>query len=634
LGVPAGIAARMDDTARLVSELHDKLSELDGKVAAYQRDMLAQFHLHMNKLLLIYPENVSNEVSRVIAASMSKYPALSPTRRDSGDQSPLSDDLEDAARIAWDGRKSPPPILYHTSGKPKEGPRSPHQREKEFQGLFTPSYLPLLDSSYNTIHSPPISPPPQTAPSFAPPIFVAEKVEEPTAPEAATEGAAWPGPVRSSTDRSMSSVESSGSETKVWRSALRRSSSSTKGSPRRVRFDFEGEEVLPSTSPEEPVTLLTLAEEAETTEPQAQLGSPMPNTSAIAEGDESHPYGLGMSLLDVEGEEDWLPRPRKVSSTQALQALSRSPLDAGTTWTVVNPETEEGIKTNGDKDADGVPKAEVHEQPQTLSPVKLKPEITIHLQDAPVQNHRIDELLGSPIEELEEYHNEDDDSEEEFLSMSTKISRKTPSPVAQMPFAKAPAPSGPVVTPAAGSKGRIQHQVRSLPAPAANNKMIKEDDADADAVFDFDDEGASGEAGKYLPDDDNEDETPISERLRLRHSQAGSDATPPLEPDDRSTTTTQPPVSPSAVLFGASAGSYRGNKLLVNSINNAKLYDEIAGMKDVHFLVGSIDGRTGVDSADAGSYRASLARQVMGAPRSFTERFALEEAMERLKDDE
>ncbi|KAK0623159.1 hypothetical protein B0T14DRAFT_536111 [Immersiella caudata] len=619
----------MDDTARLVSELHDKLAELDGKVAAYQRDMLAQFHKHMDDCLKGYPQHVSNEVSRVIAASMFKYPALSP--RNSGDQSPRSDDVEDIARIAWDGRKSPPPILYHTSGKPKDGPRSPHQREKEFQGLFTPSYLPLLDSSYNSpLQSPPVSPPPQTAPSAAPTIDAPEKVEEPTIAEVTTEGAARPSLVRRSTDRSLSSVESSGSETKVRRSALRRSSSSTKGSPRRVRFDFEGAEVLPSTSPEEPVAILALPAEAEIPELLVQLEAAMPDTSAIAEVDESS-YSLGMSLLDVEGEEDLLPRPRKVSSTQALQALTRSPLDAGTTWTVVNADPEGLPQINGDKEADGVSKAEVHEQPQSLVSLKRKPEITI-LQQSSVDNHRLDELLGSPIEELEEYHDEDDDSEEEFLSMSTKLTRKTPSPIAQMPFPKAPVASAAAPTPAvAGSKGSNQPLTRSQPASVSNKKAHNEDVGDD--VFSFDDEG--GQTEKYLPgDDENDDETPISDRLRLRLANAGNAPTPPLEADDRSTTTSVPPVSLSTGLFSASIGSFNGRPLLVNPMNNPQLYDEIASMKNVHFLVGSIDGRTGVDSADTSSYRASLAKHVMGTPRSFTERLALEEAMERRQEEE
>ncbi len=97
--------------------------------------------------------------------------------------------------------------------------------------------------------------------------------------------------------------------------------------------------MLPSSSPQAPTILgeALLVEDIEA------------DTSAIAEEDESPEY-TGPSLLDVEGEEDALPRPKKVSSTQALRALSQQPLDAGTIWTVVNADTEDAPKMNGQQD--------------------------------------------------------------------------------------------------------------------------------------------------------------------------------------------------------------------------------------------------------------------------------------------
>jgi hypothetical protein len=100
-----------------------------------------------------------------------------------------------------------------------------------------------------------------------------------------------------------------------------------------------------------------------------------------------------------------------------------------------------------------------------------------------------------------------------------------------------------------------------------------------------------------------------------------------------------PPVSPSAALFSHSIGSYKGRTVLSTPIKNPKLYDEIANMKDVHFFVGSIDGRSGVEPADLGSYRAASLAMVGGAatagavPKSFSERLALEEEMERRKEE-
>lgn len=639
-------AATMDDAARLVSELHDKLAELDGKVAAYRRDMLAEFHKHMEDCLKDYPDDVSSQVSRVIAESMSRYPALSPTNHDMAD-SPATTTHHKTP--GWKGRKSPPPVLPHTSGVPtKEGPRSPHEREKEFQGVFTPTYLPLLESNERSSHRPPPTspvpvppvvqqpqqqqqqPPPQQPPQqqlqSLTPLSVdnVKKVEEIKKPEAAVEGR--PDPIRRLTDRSTSSVESSSSESKVRRSALRRSSSSVKGaaSPRRVRFDFSGEEVFPSSSPQQAASLVAMAvEDDEADKPKAEL-LPVVETSATSaaavvedESPEPEEEYIGTSLLDVEGEEDWLPRPRKVSSTQALQALTRSPLEEGSFWTVVNANNnEESGKVNGQK--------EKETNTSAPAPVKVDSQATLRPVDGPGEDIPVSGLLGSPIEELEQYVDDDDDeSEEEFLSMRPKNSKKSPSPGAQTPF-KSPATS----------QFAPSNQTSKVSGPSKTNG--KQDILEEDPLFDFEDgENGTGKADKYLPeeeDDDDEDEDDGVE-VRIPHRPMRTTPTPlqtVLEDENKkhSRTTSLPPVSPSAVLFGHSIGSFRGNSISLNPIKNTKLYDEIAGLKDVHFFVGSVDGRSGAEAADMGSYRA-MSKGVPAVPRSFTERLAIEEAMER-----
>ena len=583
----------MDDTARLVSELHDKLAELDGKVTAYQRDMLAEFHKHMEDCLRHYPDHVSNQVSQAIAESMStgRFPALS-TATGAPDK-PAFD------RNAWVGRKSPPPLLRHTSGIPKEGPRSPHAREKEFQGLFTPTYLPLLES-YDPHRSSPISPPsPAQVPSLPLSVDNVTKVDEfkqsvPAVPQGR------PDPIRKLTDQSTSSLGSSGSDSKVRRSALRRSSSN-KGSPRRVRFEFQGEEVLPSASFPQASPTLTPESEAEP-QPEAE-------TSAIAIENESTAY-TGTSLLDVEGEEDWLPRPKKVSSTQALQALTRSPLDEGTVWREVNADREESVKMNGAKTTDNT---------LSLAPTKVDRHAIIQLQDAAEDELVRNNVLGSPIEELGNYDDVDGNaSDEEFLSMRPK--KKTPPPTARSPFARPPA--------------------RAPASPSANTQVNGKNviDDDQEPLFDFDEEGQKSQQ-KYLsePDDEEDDEIPSR---RLRNLALAGEPTPPPENEEEEEGTKIPAVSPSAVLFGHSIGSYMGRSITVDPINNPKLYDEIANMRDVQFFVGSVHDRSEAEAAELGSYRpASLARVPVGVPRSFTQRLALEEAMERrrvagVKDDE
>ncbi|KAL2137154.1 hypothetical protein VTI74DRAFT_7701 [Chaetomium olivicolor] len=582
----------MDDAARLVSDLHGKLAELDGKVAAYQRDMLAEFHKHMEDCLKKYPDHVSIEVSRVIVESMSagRYPALSPTTR-------VPDSLA-VDRTAGDGRKSPPPVLRHTSGIPKEGPRSPHARETEFQGLFTPTYLPLLESNERLFRRPSAMPSPPT--SGEPPLPLStenvKKVDINETPKTAADQAR-PAPIRRLTDGSTSSVGSSGSDSKVRRSALRRSSGSHKGSPRRVRFEFEGEEVFPAGSPPKPSPSITIpdtpASGAEPQPPQAEM------PAVVTEPDESTEY-VGTSLLDVEGEEDLLPRPKKVSSTQALQVLTRSPLEEGTTWTVVNPDPEELAKMNG---------AKLPESAQSLPGSRVDSQSTIRADDG--EDEPGNGELGSPIEELTKYEDDDNVSDEEFLSMRPK--KKTPPPTAQEPFPKP--------RPQASTSSSKAHASAANGTPSPNE--------DQDPFFDLDDAAPRDkQPAKYLPDlDDSEDDaTPgrLRSLARDQVAQAEGEASSWL-----------PPVSPSAVLFGHSIGSYMGRSLTTNPIKDPKLYDEIAGMKYVHFFVGSVDGRSGVEAADMGSYRAaSLVKGGGGVglgatPRSFSERLALEEEMER-----
>ncbi|KXX73911.1 hypothetical protein MMYC01_209057 [Madurella mycetomatis] len=574
----------MDDAARLVTELHNKLADLDGKVAAYQRNMLAEFHRHMEECLKNYPDHISSEVSRVIAQSMSRYPALCAGVGDAPD-SPAID------RNAWDGSKSPPPILRHTSGTPKESPRSAHAREQEFHGLFTPSYLPLLESNPSSRRSSEASQAPAAGKPSLPLSFDnVKRIEDPRQPASAVVEPR-PAPNRRLTDRSTSSVESSSSESKLRRSALRRSSGSNRGSPRRVRFEFDGEEVFPSSS---------LAQAPNSTPVLVGGAEPQPKAdTAIAVGDESPAYA-GTSLLGIDNEGGLSPKPKKVSSTQALQALTRSPLEEGTIWTVVNPDPGEPVIMKGGNQI---------EDAQNPCPIKVDSQATIRPTDiggdvVPANG------FGSPIEEIGKYDEDENTSEDDFLSI--RPTKKTPSPVAQRPFTRPPSQ----VTSAAPGAA-------TTPGPA-NHEDVDEDDP----LFDFEEGGqplsqSQGNPQKYLPEPEDDEDELISQRRPRSLGKA--------KEDERERETGKPPaVSPSSALFGHSIGSYRGRSMSINPINDPELYDEIANMKDVHFFVGSIDGRTGVDQADLGSYRAtSLATNLVGTPRSFTQRLALEEAMER-----
>lgn len=657
----------MDGTTRLIEDLHQKLADLNGKVAVYQRDLLAEFHRYMDSELKPYPEDVSSEVKRVIGDSMHKFPALYPmgardARADPESPRPQSptDKILDSESLPSGVRKSPPPVLYHTSGTPKEGPRSPHEREREFQGLFTPTYLPLLDSTHRGLQSPPESPVPTPLPLPLSQDNV-KKVEDIKEPETMLKLEIRPTPVRRMTDRSSSSVESSasGSDSKVRRSALRRSSSSTKGSPRRVRFEFAGEEVFPSTSPRDAsgvtVPPLQSGDNGAADGAQTPLSLPPPELEAAAPiipAINEPPAYTGTSLLDVEGEEDALPRPKKVSSTQALRALSRNaPLDAGS-WTEVNADAEETPKMDGGKQEDSAVrqdqpseqfvqvKQQHSQRPQQLHPQDSFTQPKVETKPFPVAHHVVtqqsngDQGLGSPLEELQRDEDDDSSDDEEFLSMKPK--KKPISPTIRSSFGRLPTISE---TAQNSTKSSLNNAAQTRP-PAVDEfgkgKVV--DDVPEDAFFDFEGEGISNgldsDTEKYIAEDDFDDDDdndaaaskiPPEERPRVASIASGSNAQAEPAPVRKMSAAT-----PSAALFGHSVGSYKGTPMRMNPISNPKLYDEISGMKNVHTFVGSVDGRSGVEAIDMGSYRAYLVKNhVSATPRSFTERLAFEEAMER-----
>jgi hypothetical protein len=129
-----------------------------------------------------------------------------------------------------------------------------------------------------------------------------------------------PGHIYHSSDDNFSSLLTNGNNTGKWpRSALRKSSISSKpsGSCHRVRFYIGDCEVLPTATPETSKSLF----------PQV----------ACVQTDDKEP--VSHAALDDNGEHHE-PIPRKKSSSEALRALSRVPLEEGTVWTVVEGTSE------------------------------------------------------------------------------------------------------------------------------------------------------------------------------------------------------------------------------------------------------------------------------------------------------
>ncbi|PQE09184.1 hypothetical protein CJF30_00009746 [Rutstroemia sp. NJR-2017a BBW] len=306
----------MDEASKLVLELQRKLTELDHKVALYRKDMNDEFTKYEEDLLRNVPRDISHKVSTIIAGSLNSYKALD----------------EDMER-----------------------PRSPHEREKEFTGVFTPSYLPLLDSSSRYDRQP------ATMDSEDKPK---DKQLEALQVDASTDTRSLaaspdlrkpPAPLRKNTDE-ISIASDVSSDGPVRRSALRRSSSYNKGSsPRRVRFDVEGQEVLPTVSPQD-----------------TTLESSIPLS---AFGDDSDDEAGAEQVEDIDAP---VP-PKRISSSQALRALSRGPLEEdGVQWTTVSapPDGSASVDTskNGtftkDDDVEITP-IPTHSQEENARPIPI-----------------------------------------------------------------------------------------------------------------------------------------------------------------------------------------------------------------------------------------------------------------------
>jgi len=605
----------MDDTTRLVSELETKLAKLDSQVAAYRQDMAAEFQRYSDALLREVPDDVSDSVCRAIARSRPRFPSLYPNAEASDPPRAAGEDDEGER---WSGRKSPPPVLHHTSG-PKDGPRSPHEREKEFRGVFTPNYLPLLDGGETAVQSPPSS-----SPAASP--FGEGRVTEGTQTTDALGDFRRPPPSRRLTD--SSSVDSSGSEAKTRRSALRRSSSaSNRASPRRVRFEVQGEEVSPTASPQ--ASNVTLGRLGGDDPPRGLAGDSVP---------------AGSKLRAEFGDEQDPPPARKVSSSERLRALSKLPLEDPAKWRLVSPQSDlDDSATGADEGAGSVTKP-----PAAGPPDQTTGQRPAQSQTAPGEKAAAPgpEILGSPLQDLEQ-HEDDDSSEDDYISMRSlkkspvspssrsSVSPSTPTLPTMEPLehAAAESPTQPAGEAGAMGQGRGDKPEavngHSGSALRSGGDSADEDDADSDygeavddreEVFEFDEDARS-------PRRENRSPRPAKIRsYRSSGDPANDDATPTSPGVGIPMPRASPPVQPSA-------GSYRGRQITTfDVVKDFRLHEKAAELGDFSSFVGSVDGRTGADAGDVNSFRTSLNNiQYSGTPRSLSERLAMDEARERME---
>ncbi|RYO84540.1 hypothetical protein DL766_004506 [Monosporascus sp. MC13-8B] len=612
-----------DDTTSLVSELLQKLAELQRKVDNYSQDMAQQFKRYKDELLKGVPRDVSSKVEKAITDSLHQYPALrsgienqrhpaadshlpptTSTTHTHGTSTPVHN-LNGMARSG--GVVSPPPVSLNTTGIPLDnGPRSPHEREREFHGLFIPSYLPLLEAAERDSPAPTSSPLP-TVPKNSD-KGEPNRVEAASSQSLAPIVVSRPDPVRRYTEETLSSITSDDSNSRVKKSALRRSSSSSikPFSPRRVRFDVEGQEVLPTASPQSrPADL-----------PGTQLGN---DTNTSNEPSRSDIVGGGGDL-DLLGSSP--PRPKKITSTEKLKALARNSTEDTSKWTVV------GNQGSEDDEEDELVMADFNGRRRggaSQAPAATHNRTSISHD---INNTHPPNLLGPPLQMVKGKEGGDDaedESDDDILSMPALSSfkgRKRFSP-----------PESTITTP----KEMAPQHHKSKDGAATSRKTTTEashvydvGDFDEEAMFDFEDvppgDSASSRTAtkpdtKYIEEDEPEDlpvKPPAKPVKETSHPRS-----PGVPIAKRSTPTV---TSPQGRVRAGSVGSLRGKPLHMNSVRDEKILEQAAAMGDIQTFIGSVDGRTGIDETT--SYQPE-ATKFVGTPRSFSERLMKEELESR-----
>ncbi|KAI0914445.1 hypothetical protein F4824DRAFT_66333 [Ustulina deusta] len=608
----------MDDTTTLVSELLSKLAELDQKVCDYRQGMAQEFQRYSHRLLQDAPEHVSVRVEEVLAEELHNYSALGPGLVALDGASADRVGRSDTERRPRCGRVSPPPILPHTSGVPPNdvtlGSPPDRDRDREFHGLFTPSYLPLLEVMQQPIKT--IPAPTAVSSPTTPQDNESNDTQEPSPHVQLDTTARQPDPVHCHTEETTSSINSDDSILRTRRSALRRSSSgSTKDiqSPRRVRFDVEGEEVLPTVSPP--------------TSPRIyELLTSYPPEDQVTPTHESLHHIVLEEEASILGNSP--PRPKKISSTERLKALARSSTEDTSKWTVV------GDIHDDDEEEEGLVMFTSKKKPQAPS---IEPALAAALKNGIGSGHIQSE---QPRDLTEEIHNNEIVSKDEVaddileltpLSPFKDKKRFSPPQKAQETI--------PEVRPKEDSElQQMLPSQKNLPRSALPLQFHEVPNFEEEGMFEFDDDEAALQpqamrtAPKYIQEEEPEVKkqiTPLTgnsaERLPVTLFST-SPAIPIAKP------ASPPPASPAASVskqLSTCAGSYKGKPFIIGVVRDEELHKRANEMGDFSTFVGSVDGRSGVDASD--SYRRDP-YCFTGTPRSLGERLMEEAHARRIAD--
>ncbi|PHH72325.1 hypothetical protein CDD80_4605 [Ophiocordyceps camponoti-rufipedis] len=610
------------DEARLVEALRRKLHHLEGILEACRRHLLADFEQHYRSLLRDVAPDRAAQVRRAIAAGFANYPALRPEL--AAAESPPPEGPSPAAAF-----QQPPAV----SGTTRE-------RELELQGLFTPTYLPLLESSpavsvlssLIAVSTSAVSASSASSASSPPPSGAQEGMEDPRVqPMPAclptpsrpfvlsidhgtpTAAAAAPSAVTTAADDATSSASSTSSEksdSKHPRSALRRSPTMVKTpqSPRRVRFEFMGAEVLPTTSPQpsELITRRPPSPRADGDRGDDELDQDEEREEGDENADDDDDAAAFVSNLCGDTTEEEATIPRKVSSSDALRALSRTPIEEGVVWTVVNAESDDPATNQEGQDATSPPPTSPERDSPPVSQTIAPPPKTI--------------IALEPNDDGES--DSDADSDAGFLAMAGAKSRRSGPLLPPAVSAEKPLPDS------RSTKQPSSAQVVEEQSPALASDDVEVDDEDDD-LFPFETAGLSlpskwtrrsswreEKAPETDPVDDESDAT-----REQTDMQFGVYATSPAVPIRQSRNSR---TSDSAVKFRpGSVGSYKGQPLMMPVVRDPKLLERALSDESQIVRETDLDDRTAMEEGSPPRFP--------NTPFSFKERFIMEEMMERRK---
>ncbi|KAM3556807.1 hypothetical protein MY1884_004865 [Beauveria asiatica] len=598
------------DAASLHDCLRSKLDNLEARLETHRQNLLGEFHRHYLELTRPVAPSAVTSMRDKLGTTLDDYkvlrPSLPPHPPASPPPAPAPAPAPAAPEPAVVPAESPRPPVSDSNSETtttsqtlslapnpadsgySDAPGSPRDRDHELQGLFTPSYLSLLAASHIPADDTLISPTtkstalkshqssvaaggPNTADTEWLPVTMSSTRDSATntSMDQSADEDRFPGRLTTpprhrpsesepadavTADEANSSASSDKSDNKAPRSALRRSSSilKTPQSPRRVRFEFMGAEFLPTASPQPSDTRMP------------QSASPLWESENVTAD----------SVLGQDAD-DLGPPPRKISSSDALRALSREPLEEDTVWTVVNPDSD--IVTNKMRQVDLDKQAATFELGMQQSRQELSNDERVADDDVlDVKTAKATTLLGNP----------------------PTIFSKEP------PKNKAP----------------------------VNDTDIRDDDDD---MFQFEDEGSTAPSSQRLlvpadgdeqsDDDENAAATSVSSK-GLNTLRSPTTVAPAAVPAPKPEAAAEPSTPTTPRFHVGSVGSYKGRSVMMPVVKSPEIHAKAAAIGNFNSFVGGLDGTSGIDAADLSSYRASFMRDgFSGTPRSFTERLMMED---------